>query len=771
MAPIRTERSEPQVKPYSIPVSDPAQDLKTSPSSTSATPPSTELVAATTVPDLLKNVREGLEQLLERGGIDARASRQGKVQPKVGACMACRTAKTKCSGTEPCTRCSSSKTDCVYERHIRRGRKREPTPNALLLVSLLRDTEKVYAAVTGTPIEGKDLDVLRGVKPSSVSPAIANPAIRASSSSVVSLPPVDELEDDFSEDEGEGDDDPSQVGRAPQSALPSQDLEGVFENPLAILAHVASKPKKKGDTTVQESGASSAFSPVGYDAMAGPAEYFSTGLYEIRLDIAPELDIVNLGFVTAAQFAQIVDFYFNNLHDCALHLNRSIHTPRLLRETSPFLSTVLAFLVSSYIAEFSHLVPALQKHAMLLSDRVFSLGYKSLEIVQAYCLLANWTPLANNWGSDRQWAFIGQALRIATEIRMDKDTNDVTCARYASITEVPEKAVELFGEDRRRTWALLFMSEVFLCVLTGRFNSITGLNFIGGFRPDPTSLDPNDPNYNFLALEALHRIYAKALMLAAGLREESASSEDSSDLREAFNVSWAHNLDLWKEKWTSANAQTQITFLYAKTILLSISLQFPGPVVPVLEKARSSALAILKLVATQLDSSVLYGANSMVTTIVYAATLLLRLDSLLPPCADANHETVVSLCTSTAQTLEKMAAMRPTIRTFAGLHGIRLRKLLSELDTNPAAPASVYPPTAPVSATPARLEETPLQGFVTPPNELYDSLFAGDSENTFLTSWMLPPTDWTAGDPSLGVGIEWPTSLWASAATELEQGV
>lgn len=42
-------------------------------------------------------------------------------------------------------------------------------------------------------------------------------------------------------------------------------------------------------------------------------------------------------------------------------------------------------------------------------------------------------------------------------------------------------------------------------------------------------------------------------MLAAGLREESTSSEDSSDLREAFNVSWAHNLELWKEKWTSAS--------------------------------------------------------------------------------------------------------------------------------------------------------------------------------------------------------------------------
>lgn len=46
-----------------------------------------------------------------------------------------------------------------------------------------------------------------------------------------------------------------------------------------------------------------------------------------------------------------------------------------------------------------------------------------------------------------------------------------------------------------------------LCVLTGRFGAVLGLNFIGGFRPDPSTLDSNDPNYNFLALEALHRIY------------------------------------------------------------------------------------------------------------------------------------------------------------------------------------------------------------------------------------------------------------------------
>lgn len=39
------------------------------------------------VPHLLINVRKGLEQLLERGGIDARASRQREVNPKVRPCV------------------------------------------------------------------------------------------------------------------------------------------------------------------------------------------------------------------------------------------------------------------------------------------------------------------------------------------------------------------------------------------------------------------------------------------------------------------------------------------------------------------------------------------------------------------------------------------------------------------------------------------------------------------------------------------------------------
>lgn len=68
--------------------------------------------------------------------------------------------------------------------------------------------------------------------------------------------------------------------------------------------------------------------------------------------------------------------------------------------------------------------------------------------------------------------------------------------------------------------------------------------------------------------------------------------------------------------------------------------------------------------------------------------------------------------------------MRPTLRTFAGLHAVRLKKVLGEVDTNPTAPAAIFPPAAPLSTTPLRLEEAPAQTFATPHIELYESLFA-----------------------------------------------
>lgn len=79
--------------------------------------------------------------------------------------------------------------------------------------------------------------------------------------------------------------------------------------------------------------------------------------------------------------------YFTHLHPYIYHLSPLIHTPRFLRDTSPFLTTALAYAVAGFDPQSQHLIQPLQGHVMFLSDRVFSEGHKTVEIVQGYCLL------------------------------------------------------------------------------------------------------------------------------------------------------------------------------------------------------------------------------------------------------------------------------------------------------------------------------------------------------------------------------------------------
>lgn len=97
---------------------------------------------------------------------------------------------------------------------------------------------------------------------------------------------------------------------------------------------------------------------------------------------------------------------------------------------------------------------------MFLSDRVFSEGHKSCEIVQAYCLLVHWAPIESNWGEDRRWGWLGQAMRIATEILLNKTLTESTFQFYRTVSVLPQNAYQTIVEDRAKSWTLLFIAEI-----------------------------------------------------------------------------------------------------------------------------------------------------------------------------------------------------------------------------------------------------------------------------------------------------------------------
>lgn len=182
----------------------------------------------------------------------------------------------------------------------------------------------------------------------------------------------------------------------------------------------------------------------------------------------------------------VFDSYFSSLHPFVFHLTRSIHTPRFLRDTSPFLTTALACLCATFDPASQSTVPALFNHLQLINTRIWSEGLKSLEIVQAYMLLMcvprcsvfssrpsfridsvvchsffrHWTPIANNWGDDRRWGWLGTAIRIATEIKLHKTLNQTTYDFYRSVTPLcGDDAFQQLSDDRIRSWRLISVCE------------------------------------------------------------------------------------------------------------------------------------------------------------------------------------------------------------------------------------------------------------------------------------------------------------------------
>ncbi|ORY89719.1 hypothetical protein BCR35DRAFT_300152, partial [Leucosporidium creatinivorum] len=597
---------------------------------------------------LLDRARMGLQQLMGNGNIDSRPSRQGMPPPKIGSCTGCREAKAKCSQGPICTRCMASGAKCEYPVFAKRGRKRAMTPNMILLESIHRDVDQALSQLAS--LQNSNNPSTSSARQGSTSPRLSRSSLS---------PPANRLTPTTTSgaggmEEGEGETD-------------AKGLESVIESPLAILAHISSL--KITESTEEESGNTLSLLPSAKHDSTPADQYFSTGLYQARTDREPMLDPL--------------------LHlppPFCWHLSPTIHTPRFLRDTSPFLTTALAYTAAGFCPLSHHLIAPLHSHALFLSDRVFSEGHKTVEIVQGYCLLVHWAPIENNWGDDRRWGWLGQALRIATEIRLDKTLTASTYQFYRSVTQLPTATAKggdegMFRElavDRARTWTLLSVAEIALCVSTGRLGAVQGLNLVGGFRSHVPPVEVGSPNYDLCAMEDLNRIYAKALALSAGLKEEAAApgGGGGEGLREAFNASWSHDMEDWGKVWGGCNGYVQLVKQHNCTILLSISLRFKGPIRPILEECKSSAAETLRIAANWPDASLAYASNVLVVNIAYAATLVLRIASATsaPPTEQDNE--LRGLCRKAADLLSRMGSLRPTTRTLSALHSTRIRSLL-----------------------------------------------------------------------------------------------
>ncbi|KAL8277109.1 hypothetical protein RQP46_010537 [Phenoliferia psychrophenolica] len=405
--------------------------------------------------ELLTRAKDKLRTLIDGGDIDSRPSRQGKEKQKVGACMACRQAKAKCTG-EPgvtCPRClAQPDIECVYPTFSKRGRKRGLTPNAILLDAAHSDLELLEEILANLAMN------------SALSPADPHPPSQQAAYPPPPAHPSPAFSTTYSQTSSGSGDRPLSSGGA--------GLATIMESPLAVLAHISSLEEVDGQGTDDE-GIECPGSVRFPGQKKVPERYFAGGLYRSRYDTDPAMDPIHRGLLSEADLARLVALYFHSMWPLCWHLSPTIHSVRFLRDVSPFLTTVLAYQAALFCPVSGHLVQPLFAHVMHLAELNFSQGLKSLEIVQAYCLLLHWQPLAKSSSRDRQWSWLTMALSVATEIRLERPLDEATYLHYAHVTPLPEDSFTLLSDDRRRTWFRLFGAEIATCVETGRLKALT----------------------------------------------------------------------------------------------------------------------------------------------------------------------------------------------------------------------------------------------------------------------------------------------------------
>jgi hypothetical protein len=104
-----------------------------------------------------------------------------------------------------------------------------------------------------------------------------------------------------------------------------------------------------------------------------------------------------------------------------MYFDPQLHSLSYIRSRSSYLLVTILAIASTYIT----LNPSRQLHDNLflhvsrLENEVMRNNNRSIEIVQAYLLLASWSDIPTVLSRDKTWTYISRAIGLAVELRLD----------------------------------------------------------------------------------------------------------------------------------------------------------------------------------------------------------------------------------------------------------------------------------------------------------------------------------------------------------------
>nr|CDI53508.1 oxysterol-binding protein [Melanopsichium pennsylvanicum 4] len=388
--------------------------------------------------------------------------------------------------------------------------------------------------------------------------------------------------------------------------------------------------------------------------------FFDVGLFNTKLDNLPHFDPINRGYLTLVEAESLYALYMQHINPMITLLDPYLHTFDHVRSCSALLLSSTCWIAAKYRVEASQIAAHLEMHIRSnLLPTILMEGFRNAEIPQALIILAAYHPQMNTLSEDKAWAYVGFAIRIASEL----DMNSRISVRPANRQDDESLARRL--RNRERTWLNLWLFETSMSQHMGRRPTLAN---------DPVVMACAHWHLDKFALPADKAVVAVVQLRLTMLRNielfenfvdasiNHLPVERTTKQVELFRRICASDLDIWLATWTTSEIfwpnthlpptlsrihRLKLYYWYARLILDTIALKCShlGLTVlgPIYKDAYACCMAYLGIfVATMVPNGLFWGHNSTVVTPVYCAIFALRIVGLISMSAGASSLQVKS---------------------------------------------------------------------------------------------------------------------------------
>ncbi|TKY85762.1 hypothetical protein EX895_005302 [Sporisorium graminicola] len=462
--------------------------------------------------------------------------------------------------------------------------------------------------------------------------------------------------------------------------------------------------------------------------------FFDVGLFTTKLDNLPQFDPIDRGYLTLAEAESLYAVFLDHINPTITLLDPHLHTFDYVRSCSSLLLSCTCWIAAKYKVEASQIAADLEMHIRSnLLPTILMEGFRNAEIPQALIILAAYHPQMNTLSEDKAWAYVGFAIRIASEL----DMNSRITVRPANRQDDAGLARRL--RNRERTWLNLWLFETSMSQHMGRRPTLANDPVVMGcahWHLDKFALTQDKA---VVAVVQLRLLMKRNTELFENFVDASSSylpAERTAKQVELFRRTCAADLDTWLATWTGPSHQQstqndaatasdavgdnsgskpklgatgnadlpptlsrinrlKLYYWYARLVLGTIALKSTHLGIevlrPIYRDAYACCMAYLGLfVATMVPNGLFWGHNSAVVTPAYCAIFALKIVGLISTSGaghkakeedlgiDVDAEYTFEMVEKVARACEDAGNATPHRRAAAGSYAFFLFTVLAK---------------------------------------------------------------------------------------------